>query len=96
VLLDVHVTPKSGRDEVVGWRGERLAVRVRAAPESGRANEAVCKVISAALGLPKSGVSVARGSAGRTKVLEIDADEADVRRVFGSPPDSPGAGSGRA
>ncbi len=36
--LAVHVTPKSGRDEVVGWRGSELAVRVTAPPEGGKAN----------------------------------------------------------
>lgn len=86
MLLSVHVTPKAGRDEVCGWRGDALAVRVRAAPESGRANEAVCKVISAALGVPKSSVRVVRGTSGRQKILEIDEDEAAVARAFGWPP----------
>ena len=86
MLLKVHVTPKSGADEVSGWRGDALVVRVRAAPEGGKANEAVCRVVSAALGVPKSSVRVVRGTTGRQKVLEIDADEAAAARAFGSPP----------
>jgi len=84
--IAVHATPKSGRDEVVGWRGSELAVRVTAAPEGGKANTAVCKVIAAALGVPKSSVRVIRGDTARHKVLEIDAvDEADLKVAFGEP-----------
>jgi uncharacterized protein len=83
-ILAVHATPKSGRDEVVGWRGSELAVRVTAAPEGGKANSAVCKVIAAALGVPKTAVRVVRGDTARHKVLEIDgADDSDLKAAFG-------------
>ena len=49
--LAVHVTPRSGRDEVCGWRGTELAVRVTVAPEGGKANAAVCVVVAKALGI---------------------------------------------
>jgi uncharacterized protein (TIGR00251 family) len=85
-MLAIHVTPKSGRDEVVGWRGSELAVRVTAAPEGGKANTAVCKVVAAALGVPKTSVRVVRGDTARHKVLEIDAaDDSDLKAVFGEP-----------
>lgn len=84
--LAIHVTPKSGRDEVVGWRGSELAVRVTAAPEAGKANAAVGKVIASALGVPKTSVRVVRGETARHKVLEIDGvGEQDVAAVFGQP-----------
>ena len=86
VTLAVHVTPRSGRDEVVGWRGTELAIRVTAAPESGRATAAVCKVVATALGVPKTGVRVMRGGVSRHKVLEVDGvDAAAVRAAFGEP-----------
>lgn len=84
--LAVHVTPKSGRDEVVGWRGSELSVRVTAAPESGRANSAVCVTVAKRLGVPKTSVKVIRGDASRHKVLEISsADENDLTDAFGAP-----------
>ncbi len=85
-MLAIHVTPKSGRDEVVGWRGSELAVRVTAAPEGGKANAAVCKVVAAALGVPKTAVRVARGDSARHKVLEIvTANDSDLKAAFGEP-----------
>ena len=91
-MLRVHVTPKSGRDEVVGWRGDALALRVRATPEDGRANAAVCKIVSEALGVPKSRVRVVRGPTARSKLLEIDAEAALVLATFGVPPGTSDAG----
>jgi len=84
VRLLVHVTPRSGRDEVAGWRGNELSVRVTAPPDAGRANESVCRVVADALGLPKSGVRVTRGHTSRHKALEVDAEESEVEAVFGA------------
>lgn len=84
--LRVHVTPKSGRDEVAGWRGGELAVRVTAPPESGKANAAVCRVVAEALRSPKSSVTVVRGGSGRHKVLEVlGVSDEDVAVAFGEP-----------
>ncbi|MDZ4169077.1 MAG: DUF167 domain-containing protein [Coriobacteriia bacterium] len=86
VRLRVHATPKSLRDEVCGWRGDELMVRVTAPPEGGKANFAVCKVVAAALGVAKSSVSVVRGETSRHKTLEVEgAGDAEVERVFGGP-----------
>lgn len=88
MFLRVRVTPRSARDAVTGWRGDALAVSVRAVPEDGRANEAVGRLIAAALSLPKGSVRVARGATAREKLLEIDAEPQRVRAVFGDPPGS--------
>jgi len=85
--IAVHVTPKSVRDEVAGWRGGELSVRVTVAPEGGKANAAACAVVARALGVPKSTVRVARGDTSRHKQLEVEGvTAADVARVFGAPP----------
>lgn len=84
--IAVHVTPKSGRDEVAGWRGGELSVRVTAAPEGGRANAAVCAVLADALGVPKRAVRVVRGDTARHKQVEVDGvSDADVWEAFGEP-----------
>lgn len=84
--IAVHVTPKSGRDEIAGWRGGELSVRVTAPPEGGKANAAVSALVASALGVPKGAVSVVRGGTGRHKQLEVDGvGEADVRTAFGEP-----------
>ena len=81
--ITVHVTPKSGRDEVVGFeegpQGEVLKVRITAPPADGKANKAVCKLIASELRLPKTAVSVASGASSRYKRLAVDCDEGLVK-----------------
>jgi uncharacterized protein (TIGR00251 family) len=85
-IVAVHVTPKAGRDEIAGWRGSELSVRVSAAPDGGKANAAVCLVLARALGVPKSTVRVVRGQASRHKAVEVDAVSAeDLAAVLGQP-----------
>jgi len=83
--ITVRVIPRSGRNEVTGWAGSELVVRVTAAPEGGKANAAVEKTVADALGLPKTRVRVARGHVARVKQLEIDSDSVDISKTFGEP-----------
>lgn len=57
-------------------------MRVAAAPERGRANDAVVALLAETLALPRAGVSVVAGTTSRDKVVEltgISADEAERR-----------------
>jgi hypothetical protein len=84
--IAVHVTPKSARSEIAGWRGAELAVRVTAPPEGGKANAAVCRLLAEALGVPKSSVRVTRGDTSRHKTVELDGVESDqLAAAFGQP-----------
>jgi uncharacterized protein YggU (UPF0235/DUF167 family) len=83
----VRVTPKSRADQV----GEALAdgrirVRVRAAAEGGRANEAVVALLAGALGLPRAAVRIAGGHGSRDKWIEAEGltSEEAVRRLGGA------------
>lgn len=71
LLLPVKAVPGARRDEVAGWLGERLKVRVSAPPEGGRANDAICRLIASELGLKPAAVSVARGGSNPEKTLAI-------------------------
>jgi uncharacterized protein len=84
--IAVYATPKAARDEIVGWKEGELAVRVRSTPEAGKANNAVCRMIARALGIPPSAVSVVRGAASRHKLLQVQGiDDSDVAEVLGKP-----------
>ena len=82
--LAVHVTPKAGKDQVLGVRtaedgAQEVALRVTAPPDGGKANKAVCKLIAKELGIPKTAVSVKRGDTARHKMLELDCSEAALQ-----------------
>jgi len=79
VRLLLKVVPKSSRNRVVGWMGDRLKVAVTAAPERGRANEAVLEVLAEALELPASSLRIVSGETSPLKTVEIQGvDEARI------------------
>jgi uncharacterized protein YggU (UPF0235/DUF167 family) len=80
--LAVRVTPNARADAVViePGTGHReagrpaLHIRVTAAPENGKANDAVIALIARAINTRKSALSVTQGHSARIKILRI-ADE---------------------
>ena len=69
------VSPGASRSELVGRHGEGWRARVAAAPERGRANKALCKLLAEALDVPPRSVQVVAGQSARVKVVEIDGLE---------------------
>ncbi|MBO0661152.1 DUF167 family protein [Jiella sp. MQZ9-1] len=76
VVLFVRVTPRAAKDAVeavqVDAAGDkRLAVRLRAVPEDGKANKALIALLAKSWGIPKSTITVASGTTQRQKTLRI-------------------------
>lgn len=86
VRIRVRAVPGAGRDAVIGRHGEAFRVAVRAAPERGKANEAVCGVVAAAAGVPRRHVEIVSGHGGRDKVLLVRGvgSEDVLRRIEGA------------
>jgi hypothetical protein len=84
VFLVVRVTPRAGRDEIAGWQGDELRVRLRAPPVEGRANDALLRLLAARLGIPVSGIELVSGAAARVKRLRVDGlSDEELRRRLG-------------
>lgn len=69
--LRLRVSPGAGRAAVVGRHGDAWKVRVTEAPERGRANEAVVRLLAEKLALPRSAVTLVSGHGGREKIVEL-------------------------
>ena len=81
----VRVTPRSAKPGIGGWRAgadgrEELEVWVAEAPADGAANEAVIRLVAAALGISRSEVSIIAGHASRHKRLKVPCDAEEARR----------------
>ena len=70
--LRVRVTPGAPRSEVVGRHGDAWKLRVRAAPERGRANDDLVELLAERLGIARARVRVVAGATARDKVVELD------------------------
>jgi uncharacterized protein (TIGR00251 family) len=81
--LAVKVVPGSSRDQIVGWLGNALKIKVAAPPDKGRANEAVVELLAKKLGISPNDIQIQSGHASPSKVLEIShLDDAAVKRAF--------------
>ena len=69
--LRLRVVPGAGRSGVVGRHGDAWKVRVSAAPERGRANDALLGLLAETLAVPKRDVSLVAGHTGRDKIVEL-------------------------
>ena len=89
LLLSVRVTPKSATDRIDGvidtGAGPALRVRVKAAPERGKANAAVTATVAGWLAMPRSQLAVVGGGASRSKTLAITGDPGALARLLGEP-----------
>lgn len=72
MLLTVHVKPRAKRNAVAAWLdADTVKIDVTAVPEGGKANEAVIDVLSEALDVPKSSITIVRGATTRMKHVRV-------------------------
>jgi uncharacterized protein YggU (UPF0235/DUF167 family) len=82
VRIAVKVTPKARKTCLQGivpsLDGPRLRIAVSAPPEGGKANQAACAMLAAALGVARSSVQVIAGLSSRSKLLLVSGDPSTV------------------
>ena len=69
--LRLRVSPGARSAEVVGRHGDAWKVRVAVAPEGGRANEAVVRLLADTLSLPRDAVTLVSGRGARDKIVQL-------------------------
>lgn len=85
VRLAVRLTPKASAARIIGLIGDgaggvALKVAVTAAPEAGKANDALLALLAQALGLKRRDLTLALGAADRRKLVHVAGDPAALAR----------------
>lgn len=70
-VLIVKVLPKTSREEIVGWEGDALKIRLKAVPEKGEANQALIAFLAKTLHVSKQSISILSGETSRRKRISI-------------------------
>jgi len=68
----LRVHPNAPRNEVAGFSGGVLRVRVAAPPVKDKANKELVAFLSQILGVSKSALTIIKGRASKNKVIAID------------------------
>ncbi len=75
MILQIKVTPNASKNEIIGWEGEILRIRVRGVPEKGRVNQELIEFLAKTLKIGKSRIEILSGHTGRLKRVKIDGLE---------------------
>lgn len=84
--LQVRVAPGASRPGIVGRHGAAWKLRVAAAPEAGKANDAVVRLLAETLALPVCDIEIVAGHTSRDKLVELagvergEIDFAEIER----------------
>ena len=71
IVVFVKVQPNASRNRVVGEHADQIKIAVTVAPEKGKANKAVIKVLSKLLGVKSSDIEIFSGETSRDKKVFI-------------------------
>jgi uncharacterized protein (TIGR00251 family) len=87
MAVAILVLPRASRDAVLGERQGAIAIRLKAPPVEGAANEALRRLLADRLGVAPSAVRLLRGARSRHKWIAVQGwSAAAVREVLLSQP----------
>ena len=72
VTISLRVYPNASRNELAGFTGGVLRVKVSAPPSKGKANRELITFLSRLLGVGKDSINIIRGHISRNKVVAIN------------------------
>lgn len=82
VTFGVRVQPRAKRDQILGVHDGALKVALTAPPVEGAANDALVKLVAAALGVARRDVAILHGDSSRQKTLRVNGASADAVRAL--------------
>lgn len=86
LLLDIHVQPRAAKNEIAGFFGDRLKIRIAAPPVDGKANQRIIEFLAETFAVAKRDIVLLAGETGRDKRFKISSP----KRVPGIIPGPPG------
>lgn len=82
LILAVQVQPRASQMGIVGIQGDRLKIKLTAAPVEGQANADLCKFLAKLFGVAKSKVTLLSGETSREKRLKIHTPKKQLVESF--------------
>jgi uncharacterized protein (TIGR00251 family) len=81
--ISLHVYPNAPRNQVVGFSGGVLGVKVAAPPLKGQANRELVAFLSQLLGVSQGSLSILKGHTSRNKLIAVSglSREEVIRRL---------------
>lgn len=71
VRMRLRIQPRASHNEVTGFHGDAVKIRLSAPPVDGAANESLVRFLAEQLGVTRSAVRLVSGQSSRLKVVAI-------------------------
>lgn len=85
VCFNVKVVPGSSRTQLAGTIGDRIKIKIAAAPEKGKANDCLIDYLAALLNVKKNAVRIASGHTSPVKQICIEGrSSAQIEELLAS------------
>ncbi|MBI1800135.1 MAG: YggU family protein [Chloroflexi bacterium] len=81
VVFNVKVTPRASNNQLEGWHGDALKVRLQAPPVDGKANAALIALLARALNVNQQQIQIISGETSRHKRVRVQGLSADQLRM---------------
>ena len=78
VIFYVKVTPSSSRNSLAGIQNGVLKIKLSAAPEKGKANQALIDFLSDKLGIKKKFITIISGLTSKVKQIAVEQETAET------------------
>lgn len=69
--LNINVIPRSSETKIVEQNDNFLKIKIKSAPEKGKANDELIKFLAKHFKISKSKVNIIKGKTSRNKIVEI-------------------------
>lgn len=72
VRLEIKVTPQSGKQHIIHDKSGTIKCFLKSAPEGGKANNELIKMLSKMLSVPQEQITILQGVTSRKKLIKIE------------------------
>lgn len=80
MIIDVHVKPNSRANELIYDLSGTLKAKITSAPEAGKANEHLIKLLSAFFQVPQKNIQIIKGHKSSRKSVKIGLGDEEVMK----------------
>lgn len=71
--IKLKVTPNSSKNQIMGWIGDSLKIKIAAQAKDGKANKELIKFLAEEWDIAKNSIIILKGTKSRNKILEINS-----------------------
>ena len=77
-IIKVRVSPGASKNEVTGFRGDSIKMKIAAPPVKGKANKELINYLSGLLGIKRGDIIIISGQTKRNKTLAVSGLDREV------------------